>query len=229
MMVSPDTKSRLLLLSLAIPFAAAGALIPLRSDEVWSLWVTGLGFSPMMEVLRADVHPPLYYLLLFVWTGLAGSGEWALRTFSSFFYVSSVLAFYGFSRRFASAATATLCSVLLLASPLALLSAHFSRMYSLLLLLSILSTSTFLKIRGGDSSRRTMAQFLLVNVCGTLTHIWFFFLLLAQAAVALTMPRRLHRVRFTMAMAVSVLPYGLLWLPALIRQLGKSSETAAWL
>ena len=97
-------------------------------------------FGSTMETLKADVHPPLYYQLLYVWVRVFGTGERAVRSLSALFYLFSIFAVYGIGRALYGTRTALLCAAIYLCSPLAILSAQFARMYALLSLLSILST-----------------------------------------------------------------------------------------
>ncbi len=64
--------------------AAAGPMLvsPILSDEVFTLEAAGLGWAALWEHLRADVHPPLYYLAVKAWLGVFGHSPAALRAFS---------------------------------------------------------------------------------------------------------------------------------------------------
>src|ERR1700741_598674 len=62
------------------------------SDEVWSV-NTALSDN-VISALKADVHPPLYFLLLKVWVSLFGHDERAVRSLSGLFYALAVLALY---------------------------------------------------------------------------------------------------------------------------------------
>jgi hypothetical protein len=66
-----------------------------------------------------------------------------------------------------------------------------------------------------------------VNALGTFTHIWFIFLLFAECLHWLFFVRR-GVLRFAAVLAASIVPYAILWLPALIRQMNKSQEALAW-
>ena len=48
------------------------------------------GWTPLVDALRYDGHPPLYYVLLAVWTSLVGEGDAAVRAFSGALGVMSV-------------------------------------------------------------------------------------------------------------------------------------------
>jgi hypothetical protein len=125
--------------------------------------------------------------------------------------------------------TALFCAAIYLSSPLAILAAQFARMYSLLSLLSILSTWLYLQFSiKPRNSRLFFAFFVAVNVLGTFTHIGFFFLLFGQIVVHLLFYRHGRMKRFILAILLSLIPYLVLWGPILLVQITNSAEGAAW-
>lgn len=221
--------SFLLLLLFSSFFALYKSNSAYTSDEVWSVKAVSVDHGSMMEVLKADVHPPLYYQLLYVWMRLFGTGERAVRSLSGLLFILSVFASYGLGRALYGSKTALLCATIFLCSPLAILSAQFARMYALLSLLSILSTWLYLQFSvKPDNSRLLFVLYILVNALGTFTHIAFFFVLFAQIIFHLLFYRRTRVKAFAAAVVMSLLPYTLLWAPVLIRQFAKSGEGIAW-
>jgi hypothetical protein len=199
-----------------------------RSDEVWSLHAVSGSHAAMIATLRADIHPPLFYELLFVWTRVFGTSEIAVHGLSVLLMAAGVCALYLWMRRFAGVHVATIAAAVYLSSPLGILGAQLARMYALLSLFSILSTCLYWTVFvEGRASRRNLVWLAVVNALGTFTHIWFFFLLFAECLHWLFRVRR-EPVRFLAALAASLAPYSILWLPALIRQMGKSQEALAW-
>src|SRR4051812_36081578 len=69
-----------LVILVSLHFSGAGQAF--RSDEVWSLHAVALSWREMLDLLRADVHPPLYYFLLKLWTMVFGTGEVPVRSLS---------------------------------------------------------------------------------------------------------------------------------------------------
>jgi len=221
--------SLLLLLLFSSFFALYKSDSAFTSDEVWSVRAASLDYSSEMEVLKADVHPPLYYQFLYLWIRLFGTGERAVRSLSGLFYVLSVFAVYGIGRALYGTRTALLCATIYLASPLAILSAQFARMYALLSLLSILSTWLYVQFAlKQNHSRLVLVGYVLLNSLGTFTHIAFFFVLFAQIVFHLLFFRRTRIMAFALAVGLSLVPYVFLWAPVLVRQIGKSSEGIAW-
>ncbi len=182
-----------------------------------------------MAALEADVHPPLYFQILSVWIRLFGTGERTVRSLSGLFYLLSAFALYGLGRELYGKETGLLCAALYLTSPLAILCAQFARMYSLLSLLSILSTWLYLNfsVKPRDSNLR-FALYILINVLGTFTHIAFFFLLFGQIVFHLLFCRRIGMKKFVFAMVFSLVPYILFWAPILLGQIANSGQGLAW-
>lgn len=205
--------------------ANAGA--SLKADDVWSRNVVLAPWPELLRTLHEDVHPPLYFLLLKPVVSLLGDAEFGLRLLSIVLYWLSGVAMYRMARRFLPSEGALIATAVFLTAPLASLSAELVRMYSLLALLAILSTTALIDFLRKSSWCR-MAVFAGLTICGTFTHLWYFCLLAGQGlAVLMRAPRQVGRVLG--AVAVGVAPYVLLWLPILVRQLDRSREAAAWL
>ena len=218
-----------LLLLFSLFFAAYNSGGAYSSDEVWSVRTASLNYAAEMTALKADVHPPLYFQILHGWIRLFGTGERAVRSLSGVFYILAALSLYGLGRELYGSRVSLWSTAIYVSSPLAILSAQFARMYSLLSLVSILSTWLYLQV---SVKRRhgswLVALYVAVNVLGTFTHIAFFFLLFAQAACVLFGYRRLRIKTYAIAIFLSAVPYLLLWAPVLVKQIRTSSEGLAW-
>jgi uncharacterized membrane protein len=196
---------------------------------VWSINASSLNYSSEMAVLKADVHPPLYFLTLNAWIRLFGKGERAVRGLSGLFYLLCVYGMYRLGRDLYGRATGLLCATIYLTSPLAILSAQFARMYSLLSLLSILSTWLYLQFSlKPRESPLPFVAYTVVNILGTFTHIAFFFVLFGQIVFHILFYRQMRIRRFVAAILLSVIPYVILWGPVLLGQVAQSEEGLAW-
>ena len=119
-----------------------------------SLWMDeglsiGIASQPLFDipgVLRVDGSPPLYYMLLSVWMDLVGDGPAETQALS---VAISLIAIPGglwagwslFGRR-AGLFCAALCAV----NPFLTSYAQETRMYSLMLVMSLLATAAFLHV-----------------------------------------------------------------------------------
>jgi mannosyltransferase len=211
-----------------VALALAGLHRSLRADDIWSLHTASQTLPVLWRTVQADVHPPLYFLLLHPWVSLFGDSELALRSLSILFHLLAVWAVAWLARRVAPPAVALLCAVVYATAPLALLSAELVRMYSLAALLAALSAALWLDLARAPGSLWRWSAWLAVNVAGTFTHLWFF-CLLGGLGVATLIHFRLRAVKIIAGLAAALVPFALLWLPALLGQLARSREAAAWL
>ena len=145
----------------------------------------GIADRPLLDIpgiLRQDGSPPLYYMLLNVWLGLAGSDERATHTLSLLFALAAVpVAFWGAGLVFGRRA-AWIAAVLTVFNPFLSQYAQETRMYSLVVLLSMLATSLFLRTYTGDErpARRWPVLFALALATTLYTHNWALFLGMAM-------------------------------------------------
>jgi uncharacterized membrane protein len=109
----------------------------LWGDEVFTIQFATLNIPQIIERTIHDVHPPLYFLMMYGWINLTGTSELALRFPSVMFSIISMCVFYLLLRRLN---LYPLIGTALFALSLSgLVYAHEARMYSLLVLLTISS------------------------------------------------------------------------------------------
>ena len=147
-------------------------------DEGLSVGIADRPLADIPGILRQDGSPPLYYCLLSIWMTLAGSDERATHTLSVLFALAAVpVAFWGawlvFGRR-----AAWFAAVLTTFNPYLSQYAQETRMYSLVVLLSMLATSLFLRAYTCDErpARRWLVGFGLALAATLYTHNWAIFL-----------------------------------------------------
>jgi hypothetical protein len=148
-----------------------------------SLWMDeglsiGIASQPLLDIpsiLRMDGSPPLYYMLLSVWMDLVGDGPAKTQALS---VAISLVAIPGglwagwslFGRR-AGVFCAAMCAV----NPFLTSYAQETRMYSLMLVMSLLATAAFLHVFA--FGRRRYLPLFMVLLAGMLyTHNWGLFL-----------------------------------------------------
>ncbi len=147
----------LLALTLGLAAGLRFALIGHNSvwvDEVFVVKVAALTWRDVLPYLRAvDTHPPLYYLLMKAWIGIAGRGEVAIRLPSACFSVLTVALTYALMRRISSEGGGLLSAFLVSVSPLEIMAGQEARMYALLGTLVLASTLALLASveRGGGA------------------------------------------------------------------------------
>ncbi len=207
----------LVLSSSTLLFSFFGITRSFWFDECCSVEISNASWTGIIENLKANAHtPPLYYFLLKPWMALFGANEASARSLSAVFYLLSILATGLLGKTLYDQKTALLCAFLFMVNPKAIQFAQFARMYSLLGLLSILSTLFFMRqFYSGQASKKNLAALVAINIAGTFTHYWFFFLLLAQGVAYLWLFSKSSLNSFMLTMAASVAPFFALWTPVL--------------
>lgn len=194
------------------------------NDEGNSARLSERSLAAIVEGTAADIHPPLYYVLLRGWRELAGDTEFGLRALSAFAGVLTVATTAALARHAAGAAReplVTVVAVLLVAmSPVLVYYSQETRMYALLALLAALSTWSLLQWAGG-AGRRWAAAYVLFATAGLYTHYFFPAILAAHGSwVLLAHWQRRAIVVAWLAQALIAVALYAPWLPILARQVG---------
>lgn len=101
-------------------------------DEAFGSYMVRFDFWSIARYTANDVHPPLYYWLLKIWTSLFGNTELGLRSMSIFFGVIAIVFAFLLAHRLFGRKAAYLTLLLLIISPLYVRYSQEARMYTLL-------------------------------------------------------------------------------------------------
>lgn len=134
-------------------------------------------------------NPPLYYILIFLWGKIFGTSEYALRFPSVIFSALSLGMVYLLGKELFGRKAGLLASVIMGLSPFQLWYAQEARNYSMLLLLSTVSSYFLLKAVRKEK-RIFWLLFSLISVTGLYTHYLYIFLILSQLTFALLIKKR---------------------------------------
>jgi mannosyltransferase len=153
--------------------------------------------QPLPDLLRNFIHPgengPLYTLGLAGWVRLLGASEVAVRLPSAIAGTLAIPAMYALGRRLRGPRLGLIAAALLTISPYAHWYAQDAKMYSLLVLLTIVTTWLLLTAlhRGGS-------LWIVYGVAAAITlgvHATFLLVLVAHAAIAVAVWRAGYGVR----------------------------------
>ncbi len=107
-------------------------------DEAVSARLASMSLPDLVRWTANDIQPPLYYILLHLWTRAAGTTEWALRYFSAWWGVLIVCLGYALARRMTRSQTVgMLAASLFLFAPWNLYYSQEARMYTMLVALAM--------------------------------------------------------------------------------------------
>jgi mannosyltransferase len=185
---------RLVVAALALATAVAAALrLPfldtqsLWFDETYTVHVVQAGSLGELwhRIGASESTPPLFYLLTWAWTKLAGSdGAAAVRTVSALAIVASVPVAYAALWRLAGRRAALATAALVAVSPLLGWYALDARAYGLLVLTGLLSVWAFGAVLERTSAGR-LALWALAAAAAIWTHWFGGFLVLGEALALL--------------------------------------------
>jgi mannosyltransferase len=194
-------------------------------DEGLSVGIAHHGFWSIPGVLKKDGSPPLYYMVLHVWMGIAGGdGESRTHALSLLCATLTIPTGWWFGRRLfgekSAWATAALCATL----PFLTYYAQEARMYALVAVLGLCASGSF-AMAYGMRDRRWLPAFSVFMALTVYAHNWGLFLGIGFGAAFLVLWRgekdaELRRAFFR----DGLIGFGLLvvlylpWIPTLLFQ-----------
>ncbi len=173
-----------------IAASAAGAVMrfvapsPMWLDEALSARIAASDFDGVVQALRHDGHPLLYYLLLGAWTDLLGGSDVWARALSGVCSLVAVTVTWAAARRRFGSAAARFAAALALTSPFMIRYGSEARMYALAALLA--ATGWWLTEACLDDDRLSPARLAALAAtvaAGLYTHYWMIWLAAAGAAL----------------------------------------------
>ena len=210
---------------------AAGCLVrflpasPLWLDEALSVNIARLPLADIVDALRRDGAPPLYYFLLHAWMAVFGENDWAVRALSAVIGVAALPAAFQVGRRMGGRWLGWASVVLLATSPFAIRYSNEARMYSLVVLLALVAHLVVLRAVDRPTGPR-LALVGLATAALTYTHYWAFFLIASAGAALLYVGWR-RQIRSAFLAVAAVAAGALLFLPWVPTLLYQSAHTGA--
>lgn len=163
-------------------------------DEAFSWQTTRFSWPDMMDRVRQDVHPPLYYVLLKIWTAALGDSVVAMRSLSFAWWIVAVLGAFLFGREAAltwqphpsrepldATDAGAIAALAVAVSPLVFRYTHEVRMYTQGT--ALLLWSCWLLLRALREQRRPAPWWVAFAVTATALAYTHYFGLLAVAAL----------------------------------------------
>lgn len=193
-------------------------------DETVTAQLLHLDFGSMLSAAAdSESTPPLYYILAWLWTQVAGTGEVGLRSLSALLGTATIPVVWAIARRLGGDRAALIAAALIAANPLLIWFSQEARAYALLALLGALSALLWLRALEQPRTGRLLA-WSGVAALALATHYFAVFLVLPQALwLARQAPGWRPRA---VALALPLVTFGAL-LPLLLEQ--RSNAGAAFI
>lgn len=184
----------------------------------------GLG-ATMRAMVHSENTPPLWYVLIWAWSRIFGTGVIALRSLSALAGILTVPVVWGIGRELAGRRAALVCALLVAVNPLFVWYSQEARAYALFGLFSALAVLCFLRAERQPSPRR-LALFALSGSLALLSHYFAVFLLIPMA---LWLLHRREHLRATLPAVGAIGVVGLALLPLISAQGGHGTQwIGAW-
>jgi len=225
---STPARSNILIVSVLVVVAFFIATIDLQreslwNDEAWTAWAVRSPYlRDTLQRVQADVHPPLYFLLLGVLGRFTGDSVLALRWPSALFAMLALASTYAVGKRLFDRRTAIIALILLGSASFFVYYAREARMYSLLMALAALSTWLYLRWQAKPSLWRSlvyavsMALLMYTHYAGALVILSH----LLHALISQVLPRTRRPKWYALPLPyVAALVFYLPWLPIFLAQM----------
>ena len=208
--------------------------IGLWIDEGLSVGIADRPLSEIPQVLRQDGSPPLYYALLHLWIGVAGTSDVALRSLSLLFALLAVPVAWWAGRALLGTRTAWIAAVLTATNPYLTQYAQEARMYALVAVLSLVACACLgraLAPEAAERDRRPWAVGAALALAGLLyTHNWALYFGAAWGGAWLVLLWRSPGTSRPGLLRSGAIAFGgalLLWLPWIPTFVGQVVHTGA--
>ncbi len=161
------------------------------ADESLTVYEAGLPFGAMINtVVHLETTPPLYFLLIWGWAKLFGTGEIALRSVSALAGLALVPIAYLCGRELISRWTGVIAAAFVTVNPFLIWYSQEARAYMLLAALCGASLLWFIRARE-DPSRRNLTWWAVFSSLALMTHFFAGFVIAPEVLWLLW----IHRMR----------------------------------
>ena len=193
-------------------------------DEAMSIYFANRDFRGLISELSRDNNFPLYFVMLWGWIKVFGTGEVAVRVLSLIFYWFSIAAVYFLGKETYGKKGGLIASFLYGICPFTIPHIQNARSYSLLLLLVALSLLFFTKAFLKEKSRRNLFLYIASSTLGMCTHPYFMFVFFAQVVFCLFFCRT-QKKTYLAAFLYSVIIFAVLWGEVFVQQVNNGASS----
>jgi mannosyltransferase len=199
-------------------------------DEAFSVWISSLTLPQMVQATAADVHPPLYYFLLHYWIIVFGTSESTVRLLSVLFGVLAIPMIYVVGRQLFNKETGLVGALILALSSFNIYYSQEARMYSLMVLLGLLSMYFFWRFLR-QSNLVSSVGYVLSTTLLVYTHYYGWFVVIAQNIYVVTLlllsKHREYRLRDWAVLQAIVVALFVPWMVVLIQLISHRIATGS--
>jgi uncharacterized membrane protein len=175
-----------------LPETLQPAIRPVRDFYAQHLAWQPMNINALIELLKVNVHMPLYYLLLNPWLGIFGNDAVGLRSFSALFSTLCLFPLYALGAALGGRRTGLLAAFAAAVIPFQIYFGQEGRMYALTLFWACGSALAFWKTLYSEKPLRWGLLHAATTTLGMLSHYMFAFYLFFQTAYTLVWLVKTH-------------------------------------
>ncbi|PKQ16544.1 MAG: hypothetical protein CVT67_03870 [Actinobacteria bacterium HGW-Actinobacteria-7] len=158
-------------------------------DETTAIRQASWSIPEMLAWMANNVHPPLFHTLLHYWIRAVGRSEVDVRAFAVMWGIIAIPLMYWAGRTLYDHRVGIIASLVLALSPFFIWYSQEARMYTMMLVFSLLATVALWKALNGHG-RRWWIVYALGAAAGIMTQYFSAFVLLGQAYYVVTRSSR---------------------------------------
>jgi mannosyltransferase len=180
--------------------------------------------ASLLATLRSVEHrentPPLWYVLIWGWSRVFGTGEVALRLPSALAGIATVAVAWGIGQQLAGRSAAIVTAALVATNPLLVWYSQEARTYGLFVFIAALAMWCWLRADAEPTPRR-LAVFAASGAAALATHYFAVFLLIPMC---LWLLRRRERWRVALPAVAAIGAVGVALIPLVLAQGGHGTQ-----
>lgn len=204
---------------------------PISHDEPFTIYHAQFDVSALISYLKNYNNPPLFEFILHFWIKLFGISEISVRVLPMLFSSLSVFFIYKIGKEFMNESIALVASLLFTFSSMQIWYAHDCRVYSLFLLLTLVSFYMFFKLlKEGKLSLLNAVFLLFSNVLIMYAHYFGIFVWIVEGLIILLFYLKQKKVLITFSV-LSFVAF-IIYLPqitVLSQRFFDSAQNGTWL
>ena len=196
-------------------------------DESYSAYLIRGDFGQIWEMTSVDVHPPLYYFCLKLWSLVFGTSEVALRAMSVVLGAAAILLAFWLLKRWFGLRKAGVLTLFLSLSPLLIRYSQEMRMYMLAFLI-VVGATLALDVALRERRKWAWGLYAVLVALGMWTHYFTALVWLAELGYIIYYMRRHGRQEAVFWVYPVAVTLFLPWAPSFLRQVA-SVQAGFWI
>ena len=192
-------------------------------DEPFTIYYSQAGFSSLLEMLKNENNPPLFFLLMHFWVRVFDISAFSVRFMPFLFSILTAPIIYLTGKRFFSGQSGIVASLLFTFSNYHLAFSHEARVYPLFTLLTCLSMYFFLSMIKNPERKTSIWLLIITNILLIYSHFFGFFVIGIQLQSCLVFKDTRKAAKGCIKAQILTLFFYLPYFPVLISRFYASS------